>query len=124
MTPDAPVKWHKVTPDEIIADLRRVQGELGYVSQAAYEAYGRHAKATVVRAFASWREACRVAGVVTRTNGARIVRRLPETVSRLCMDCLKPFPKRVADPSHRRCDDCRYQITLLASIPEGCEYFV
>lgn len=118
----APKAWHKVTADELLADLRRVQAELGYVSQAAYEAYGHHAKKTVVRTFGSFRQACRLAGAVMRSNGARLLDPAPRTTAGLCMDCRQPFPRRIDDASHRCCDRCRDLVHKIESIPEGFEY--
>lgn len=70
-----------VTPEKIIADLRRLarqRGEPGRVpSRGYYEKHGRFAGSGVIRKFGSWRAAAEAAGLTSRNRRptqARMIR--------------------------------------------------
>ncbi|MCS6287720.1 MAG: hypothetical protein H8K10_01940 [Nitrospira sp.] len=92
--------------EDLLADLRRVYAELGYISQQAYIEHGNMSRQTIRSRFGSWLNACAAAGLESRTSGCR---HEPETESRRCLG-IGPdhvFAARKDDLTHRICDACK-----------------
>lgn len=90
----------------LLADLRRVYAELGYISQDAYNEYGVYSHQTMRTRFGTWRQALSIAGI---EGGSE---RPPEVVEMEPRRCLGTgpdhlFDARKDDLTHRICDACK-----------------
>ena len=103
LEPRAPVV-HEA--EALLADLRRVYAELGYISQYAYTEHGLMSHQTMRSRFGSWNGALHAAGLA----GCRSTKpKEQETKQRRCLgrgaDHL--FEARKDDLTHRICDACK-----------------
>ncbi len=104
--------WNKgkvlISDEALLADLRRVQAELGYINLDAYRANGAYSDCIVKRRFGTWLKACALAGLESRSDKGRHPVVLA-TEPRRCLgtgpDHL--FQARKDDRTHRICDACK-----------------
>lgn len=96
------------TEADLLADLCRVQQELGYINQEAYNDHGLYSHQTMRKRFGSWLNACTAAGLASRSHTGRVVREI-ELEPRRCLGAGADhlFQAIKADPSHRICDACK-----------------
>lgn len=97
-----------ITADDILADLRAVQALLGYINQEAYNDHGQYALKTIRRRFGSWKRACHMAGLESRSHTGRN----PVVIDTEPRRCLGTGPDHVFaarkdDLTHRICDACK-----------------
>lgn len=93
----------KVTNDELLADLKSVWTDLGYVTQNVYTTYGLYPVGVIERRFGNWSKACAAAGVPMTRKSGRVI----EMVTTVCVGCDEWFDRPKDDPSCRRCKVCR-----------------
>jgi len=99
---------HLLTNEAMIADLRAVHAELGYINQDAYRDRGQYASCTLKKRFGSWLDACAAAGLESRSDPRRHAQQI-EREPRRCLGAGADhlFQAIKADPSHRICDACK-----------------
>ena len=88
---------------DLLADMRAVYQDLGYLTVSAYDTYGLHKVKTVKTRFGSWEQACLKAGIAMGRK-----KRATETVARVCRNCQHVFQRPKADPSCAICTHCRH----------------
>lgn len=104
--------WNKgkyqISTEAMLADLRAVHAELGFINQEAYRDAGRYSAENMKRRFGSWLRACAAARLDSRSHTGRNLLDLP-TERRRCLGTGPDhwFAARRDDRTHRICDACK-----------------